>query len=1001
MDIERQRVQDDLRGILSGDVMCDPMTTQLYASDASIYQVRPLGVVCPRSTSDVLATVRYACEHDLSMHPRGSGSGVSGESLGNGLLLDFSRYMRRVTPSHDGAKLTVQSGAVLADVNRASASMGRWFGPDPATRSVTTMGSVISTNGSGSHFLRSGSARDTIESVRVVTMNGELVELGLQSPGEETEAARLALGLTEIRHRFDELIQNDPVTSPARGGYRLDDIFSESGEVHLGKFFAGTQGTLAIMTDATVRTESIPRHRGVALLFFHRLDSAARCAIASLEHGLVACDLMDRRLLQIARETESEFGELLPSEAEAMLLIEVQGEVLDELSDRLSYVCRALSKGHDGAFACQATTEQEQRDRFWSLCRRVVPRQYRVKSASTPLPFMEDLSVPVPSLPVVLTQLQDTLKKNSATATVFAHAGHGQVHLRPFLNLADQADRERLHRLSQETAEVVWKHGGSISVEHAAGMSRSYLMPKQYGELWQAMGQVKRLFDPLHRLQPGKLFGAILQKPNENLRPADQTIEITSEGRTVLRPDEQVVRKAELNGESVPQLEVLQHWPGNATIAQVTRACNGCGRCRTHSTSERQCPVFRATLREEATPRAKANLLRGVISGQLDVNDLADDSAKEIADLCFNCHQCRIDCPASVDIPKIVGELKSQYVATNGLPLSDYLMGRIDSIAAIGSKAPWVANLLMQNPLVRWLADRAFGLSAARELPPLVRQTFMRLAAKRRWNKASPQGGLKVVYFVDHYANYHDPDIGRALAEILQHNRIGLFVPSSQLTSGMPRITSGDLKGARKIARRHVRMLAEHVRQGYTVIATEPAAALCLKHEYPNLLDDEDAHLVAEYSQEACQYFWNLHASDRLELDFQRIDSRIAYHQPCHLRVLDSNRSAAKLLSLVPGIEVDELEAGCTGMAGTWGLQRKNYRNSLRIGWPLISAMRLAHQSVATTECSACKMQIEHGSGRSAIHPLKLLAHAYGRMPKLSEEIQSLISDVEPQHSVK
>jgi Fe-S oxidoreductase len=376
-----------------------------------------------------------------------------------------------------------------------------------------------------------------------------------------------------------------------------------------------------------------------------------------------------------------------------------------------------------------------------------------------------------------------------------------------------------------------------------------------------------------------------------------------------------------------------------------------------------------------------------VLSGQLDVDDLTLDRAKEVADLCFNCHQCRIECPASVDIPKIVGELKAQYVATNGLPVSDALICRIDSVAAIAAQVPWLANLLMQSKTSRWLAERLFGLSASRELPRFSRQTFLRHAAGRRWTKPQPHGGLKVVYFVDLYANYYDPDIGKALAEVLQQNGVGLYVPTSQAASGMARLTSGDIKGARKIARKNVRLLADAVRQGYSVIATEPAAVLCLKHEYPNLLDDEDAHLVAEHSFEACEFLWHLHEGDRLALDFEPVSVSIAYHQPCHLRVLDPKKSGPQLMELIPGVSIDPIEAGCTGMAGTWGLQKKNYRNSLRIGWPLISAMRSARVSIATTECSACKMQIEHGSDRKTLHPLKLLAYAYGRMPKVEKEL--------------
>lgn len=1052
-DTNRQRLNDDLRGLVEGEVLCDNVSLQLYASDASIYQVRPLAVVRPRSAADVIATVLYANDQDLPIHCRGSGSGVAGESLGPGIVLDMSTHLRRMVTSDDGSRITVQSGATLASVNRLLSHYGRWFGPDPATRAVTTMGGVISTNASGSHFLRSGSARDTIESVRMVNANGQLVELAqhafesylrnevpstarseshsrneTETAGENEFIRRVARGLSEIRNQFKDHLEPNPFRSTASNGYRLDDMMDGHAVVDLAKFFAGTQGTIGVMIDATLRTELIPAHRGVVLLFFHRLDSAMRAAVSALSHGPIACDVMDRRLLQIAREGEKRFTDLVPREAEAGMLVEIQGESLGDLYHRLGILRQSLATGHDAAFASEDTVQNERRDLFWALFRRVIPRQYRVSGSALPLPFVEDIYSPPEQIPQMLVAVQDVLKRFHVTATVFAHAGHGQLHIRPMLDMADSGDRKRIRPLSEAIAEAVWKLNGQIGVEHCAGLSRSHLMPMQFGELWPAMGQVKRLFDPQHRFNPGKLFGAILQKPDENLRPADQTIEIVASGRSVLpmrrgsgsgsgeplsvvepdlvdgagqdeRPKEDLEEVSRSSGagftESAttklvasllphhpsPQLEVLQQWPGGSPITTTTRACNGCARCRSHNDSERQCPMFRITATEEASPRAKANLLRGVLSGELPVDELTGERAKAVADLCFNCHSCRVECPASVDIPKVVGEIKAQYVATNGLPLSDWLMGRIDVVSAVASRVAWLSNFLLSRRSVRWLGERLFGLSSAREIPPLAGESFVRYATRRRWHKASPHGGLKVVYFVDHFANYHDPEIGRALAEILQHNQIGFYVPVGQSLSGMARITAGDLKGARRVARRNVRILSEAVRQGYTVLATEPAAALCLQHEYPNLLDNEDAHLVAEHSHEACEYLWSLHQEDRLTLEFEAIRHRVLYHQPCHSRVIDTNMSAAHLMQLIPELEVEVLDKGCSGMAGTWGLQRKNYRNSLRIGWPMVSAVRRATNCSPTTECSACKLQMQHGGDYEAIHPLKLLAHAYGRLP--------------------
>ncbi|MEM9364988.1 MAG: FAD-linked oxidase C-terminal domain-containing protein [Planctomycetota bacterium] len=1014
-DSERQRLEDDLRGLVSGDVLCSHIDTQLYASDASVYQIRPLAVVRPRNAADISATVQYARDNDLSIHARGSGSGVAGESIGPGVVLDCSKYLRRIVPSEDGGRVTVQAGATLMNVNRTLSGYRRKFGPDPATRAVTTMGGVIAVNASGSHYLRSGSARDTVMSARIVTANGHLVHLGQEAVASEEASRgrtasdsqdtdelddwqnpsgftmRTAKGLLAIREQFLQASGPSPFRSPASNGYRLDDLTDDAGRVDLARFYAGTQGTLAVLVDATVRTEPMASHRGVALLFFHRLDSALRVALKAIEQGLIACDVMDRRLLRIASETDPRFAKVIPAEAEAAMLVEIQGEVLGDLGDRLSFLRRSSSSGTDGAFESTATTDPRTRDLYWGLFRRVIPRQYQMRGVKVPLPFMEDLYVPPERLPEMLVAAQNVLKRFRVTATVFSHIGHGQLHIRPLLDLGNQEDRARIADLSEAIAVEAWQLGGQIGVEHAAGLSRSGFMPRQFGDYWQAMGQVKRLFDPYHRFNPGKLFGAVLQKPDENLRPMNQSIEIVSAGRSVLpstKPpsDPEVSVPRPRPHLPPPQMEVLQQWSGNAPITRASRECNGCARCRSDSKDERQCPMFRITGSEEASPRAKANLLRGVLSGKLTVAELTGERAKEIADLCFNCHSCRVECPASVDIPKIVGELKAQYVATNGLSLSDFLLGRIDSIAAVGSRVAWLANLAIQNAFARWLAEKLFGLAAARQLPSVTPKTFVRHAVARRWHLDSPVGGLKVVYFVDHFANYHDPDIGRALAEILLHNQIGLYVPQGQSNSGMARITAGDLRGARKIARHNIRILADAVRQGYSVIATEPAAALCLKTEYPNLLDNEDAHLVAEHSHEACEYLWTLHEGGRLATDFERFEASMVYHQPCHSRVLNQQPLAARLLALVPGVDVKVIAKGCSGMAGTWGLQRKNYRNSLRIGRPAISEIRKNDLMMPTTECSACALQLQHGIKRPLIHPLRVLAAAYGRMPMPTEK---------------
>lgn len=984
MDVEQQRIQDDLRGMLQGDILCDSLTCQLYASDASIYQMRPLGVVRPRTAADVATCVRYANEHHLSLHARGAGSGVAGESLGRGLVIDFSRYMCRLQVLDQGSHVRVQPGVVLANLNRQLRRHRRVYGPDPATRSVTTMGSVLSVDASGSHYLRYGSARQTVVSLQAVTSSGEIVEVSRHGVDEPGTPGRWAAGMRHILDRNAAAIEQLAASGRIlRGGYRVDDCLAGD-QVDLAKFLCGTEGTLALFTEATLRTEPMPGHRGVALLFFSRLELAARGAIAAVRQGVVACDLMDRRLLEIARETESRYEELIPRQAEAMLLVELQGDTMYELRDRLAVLVDEIRDQLGLAFAALTTVQRRQRDMFWRLSRRVIPRVYQLKGNARALPFVEDFRVPLQALPAVLSEIQAALQAEQVTAFVFAHAGHGQLHVRPFLDLADESARRRLRGLSERISDTVWRHEGTVSAEHASGLSRSWLLPRQYGEVWRAMPEVKRLFDPSNRFNPGKITGASLQTADENLRLVTPQIDILGNPDTTPKAAEPQQDYPEDGAEPGRwQLTVLQNWQPGASIDRAVRQCNGCGRCRTTAPEQRQCPVFRVLPTEEATPRAKANLLRGILTGELSPETLQGDRAKAVADLCFHCHQCRLECPAAVDIPKIASEIKGQHVQVNGLPVSEMLVCRIDAWAPMLSRFPWLTNQVLTGRFSRWLLERFLGISGARRLPLITGNTFMRYAARRRLTRPLRQSGRKVVYFTDYFANYHDPSIGRALVEVLLQNRVGVYVPLKQLYSGMSQISHGDLKTAKKLAVNNVRLLADAVRQGYQIVATEPAAALCLKHEYLNLLDDEDARLVAENTHEACRYLWDMHRRNELTLDFRPVPTTVAYHQPCHVRAIDDGNPGPLLMDLIPGLTVHAIDAGCSGMAGTWGMQKKNYRNSLRIGWPMISALRDLSAPLAASECAACRMQIEHGVDSAVVHPLKLLAYAYGRMPEV------------------
>jgi Fe-S oxidoreductase len=528
------------------------------------------------------------------------------------------------------------------------------------------------------------------------------------------------------------------------------------------------------------------------------------------------------------------------------------------------------------------------------------------------------------------------------------------------LNPYDEEDRQKISRLAGEFYEAVFEVGGAISGEHGDGLARTAFIPNQYGELHRVFRELKGIFDPHNLLNPGKIVSDTPDLLTRNLR---------SRPDAATRPNDPP-RQLSWN-----RLEILE----------TARRCNGCGACRTQALPERMCPLFRVEPCEEATPRAKANLMRHVLEGTLEAGALQSDACKQVLDLCVNCKMCRLECPAAVDIPRLVTEIKGNYVAENGLRWSDWVVSRVELFAALASVTSLASNWLLENRGVRWGMERCFGISRYRKLPRFARRPLHRWAARR--GLTGPPGASRlgpVAYFTDVYTNYCDPDLGKSLVRILRRNGVGVRIPADQRGAGMPLIAAGDLEAAREIARRNLRVLAPLAREGYTILTTEPTAAVCLSQEYPDLLADPDAELVAGHVQDACQFLWKLHERGKLDTRLSPLPVSVACHTPCHLKALEIGTPGQSLLGLIPDLRVHRIEAGCSGMAGTYGLKAENFRTSLHAGWPLITQVRENGFTCAATECSTCKMQLDQAAAKPTVHPIKLLAHSYGLLPELA-----------------
>ncbi|RMG38320.1 MAG: FAD-binding oxidoreductase [Planctomycetota bacterium] len=984
MDELRKRVFEDLSGAVRGEVRCDPVACSMYATDASLYQILPVGVVYPRDEADVIAVAQYAEDVALALIPRGAGSSVTGAVLGRGLVVDFSRYMNRVESIEENTA-RVQPGVVLERLNRRLLRFGRYLPPDPGNLAVTTIGGMVGVNASGPRSVRVGAMRDHVAGGRMVLSGGRVFEFarlrrqksvgvaGTADPGAESDHPQwvrdLLSKLTHLLESNRGLIErHQPRWLQNSAGYQLNGVLSET-ELCLPRLICGSEGTLGLLTSVTVYLSPLPDHCGVALVLFDNLQSAIRCAEALLETDPSACDVVDRRILSLAREADWRFAEIIPVSAEAGLLVEQVGQSDREVKARMRAVQRVARQAAPSARVAYESFDADQILAMWSLPRRVVPLLMGLAGPTAPVPFVEDMAVPPGALQELIHRSQRVLQRHGLIASIYAHAAAGQLHLRPFLPQPPHEHRRVYEQVAEQLYEIVWDLGGTISGTHGDGLSRTPFLQRQYGELYDVFRQVKDLFDPHNIMNPGKIIAGPHQSAVSDFRVPPRR-----------------------SGEA-PELQLRWSEDGlwfrsaaGEDIYGESARCNGCAACRTQQHPLRMCPFFRAESDEANAPRSKANVVRDVLAGNIPREEWGEAAIKELADRCFQCGQCRLECPVNVDIPALMVEAKAAHVASNGLKAGDWLISRVHTLGALGCRASWLANWIIASPFARWILERTLGIHRRRRLPRFARRSFLASLKNHVFEPADSPARSEVVLFVDYYANYHDPDLARALIGILCSNGIRVIVPARQRVSGMAMYSAGDLEPARRLAEQNTRELAEAARDGLPIVCTEPSAVLCMKDAYPRLLDHPDVGLVAEQAVEAGAYLLQLYREEMLQSPSHPVHLTVGYHTPCHTRVLHGGSAWPELLRLIPGLRLHRIDAGCTGMAGTYGLAAENFERSLQIGRPMLRHVAEGVFQVASAECSGCKLQMEQASDKVAVHPLKLLALGYGMLPRLREQ---------------
>lgn len=1020
---QRERIQDDLRGLLTGEVHCDTAFTQLYATDASIFEIQPLGVLFPQTTMDVVTAVQYARKHGLAIHPRGAGSSCAGGALGAGLVLDFSRGMRRIL-AQDKEVIKVQSGVQVARLNESLRENGLVFAPDPGNIRATTIGGMVAVDGYGSHWISRGRPSDWLLGLEMVTADGTILSwsreenvadiTGVQADSARGRGARSRFhpsrrelsgqdaAAMEKRRILGELktllTENEDLLARKRKGsvidrmgYRTNILVGE--KMDMAGLIASSEGTLGVITAVTLQLQKLPENRMTILLLFESLEKATQAVQYLPEFPPNSCDLMDRRHIHFAAERDVRFEVLFPPKTEAALLLDFHHKSRYALYDMLRKVEDVLVHQRELALRMIPAWDEEEAALFWSLANTFQPLPHWTPGVKTPVAVVEDVAVPPARLHEFIVKTQDLLRESKMTGAIYAHAAQGQVRLQPMVDKASPAARHMLLDFARQYYRLVAAMGGTLGAAHGTGLSRAGLLPLWLGEKYEILCRIKDIFDPDGVFQPGKLG----TRPEKI--PAWSVDGFVSGEllRHSLRKESDADAPAEEL--ALPLVEMGLDWNTEA-LALVAHKCNGCGDCRAAQRT-RMCPMFHSLFCESASPRAKVNLMEGILAGQLELAELGGDTFHHITRQCFQCHSCRLECAANVDVPRLVRRMEEAWARARGLNFYESVLVRMDRWSRKLHYAAPMVNLALGSPWGRWFAEKIFGIARGRKLPRIERRAFLELV--RRENRMVegledaetllPTDDLlstgadirgKAVYFVDTYANFFDVSLARATQRVFAHNGIPLVVPEYQKGSGLPAVMLGRSDFAQKSILRNAAILADYVRRGYDIVLTEPAAVLAMKWEFPQIFpENEDVLAVSERVFDACDYLWRCHTQRKLRLPERALPMILGYHAPCRLRALEVGTPDAYLLGLIPGLELRHSATGCCGMGGTFGMLACNYTLSQRMGRKMHTWLRDRELRAGVTSCSACKMQMEHGSTKHTVHPMKLMALVYGQMPEL------------------
>jgi FAD/FMN-containing dehydrogenase/Fe-S oxidoreductase len=965
-----------LAATIEGEVRFDRLSRALYSTDASVYEIVPLGVVLPRTEADIVAVVQACARFGVPLTARGGGTSQAGQAIGPGLVLDCSKYFQRVLEVNAGERWArVQPGCILDDLNHQVRPLGLHFAPDISTSDRATVGGMIANNSSGTRSVIYGKTINHVIELKVVLADGSVCQLRplalaaleekCRQDDHEGDIYRTVRRLAadhadEIEHRYPKILRRV-------GGYNLDLLTPARTQrgFNLAHLLVGSEGTLAVTLEAKVGLVELPPTRAVLVIQFADLLEALAATPAILAHGPSAVEVIDRYVLDATKRNAeaSRLRDFLQGDPAAILIVELYGDTAEGLRQRLKILEDRL-RGRRFGYHYHSAIEAAEQARIWKLRRLALGLSMAEKGDAKAISFVEDSAVAPEKLRDYIADLLAVIARHGTTAGVYAHASVGCLHVRPVIDLKTEEGVRRFETIAGEVADLVLKYGGALSGEHGDGLVRSPFQERMFGPtLYNAFREVKRVFDPKGLLNPGKIVDARPLTAALRYGPAYVT----------------------------PEVATTFDFTADGGLARSAELCAGVGECR-KTRAGTMCPSYQATREEQHSTRGRANVLRLALTGQLGLQGLTDEAVREVLDLCLECKACKSECPTNVDMARLKAEFLDQYYRKHGLPWRSWVFGQVAALSRRGGR---LGNWWVRSWLGRWLNEKLLGIDRRRVPPRRARRTFF----SRGWETLppAPDRTATIMLFPDTFMTWYEPEVGRAALRLLQQAGFaalpGLpqhalgpppsFSPASWpwglVCCGRPFISNGLLARAVAHARQNVERLYPWAAAGKPITACEPSCILTLKDDYPALLRGEERR-KAETVAAACLTF-----EEALEQQLAAVSGALAWKAGpakilvqghCHQRALVGMGPLLRLLRRLPAAEVIDLDAGCCGMAGSFGYEKEHYDISRLVGEQrLFPALRQAPAgTVIVAPGFSCRLQIWHFTGLTALHPAQLLS---------------------------